>query len=137
MKKEKKQSNLSRLMYYAGGYKILTYLSWILSFISSLVALLPLVYIFFIIKEVIEAAPDFTKATSIVQNGVMAVIFAALALIIYFASLMCSHVSAFRIGSNIKRDLLKLIIKLPLGFSEEMGSGRIRKIMNDSSTAAE
>lgn len=137
MKKEKKQSNLSRLMYYAGGYKVLTYLSWVLSFISSLVALLPLVYIFFIIKEVIEVAPDFTKATSIVHNGVMAVIFAVLALIIYFASLMCSHVSAFRIGSNIKRDLLKHIIKLPLGFSEEMGSGRIRKIINDSSTAAE
>lgn len=137
MKKEKKQSNLSRLMYYAGGYKILTYLSWILSFLSSLVALLPLVYIFFIIKEVIEVAPDYAKATSIVQNGIMAVVFAALALIIYFASLMCSHVSAFRIGSNIKRDLLKHIIKLPLGFSEEMGSGRIRKIINDSSTAAE
>ena len=137
MKKDKTPSALSRLMEYAGSYKILTYLSWILSFLSALTALLPLVYIFFIIREVLEAAPDFSKATSIVHNGVMAVVFSAAALVIYFSALMCSHVSAFRIGSNIKRKLLKHISKLPLGFSDEMGSGKLRKIINDSSAAAE
>ena len=116
-------------MEYAGSYKILTYLSWILSFLSALTALLPLVYIFFIIREVLEAAPDFSKATSIVHNGVMAVVFSAAALVIYIGALMCSHVSAFRIGSNIKRRLLKHISKLPLGFSDEMGSGKLRKII--------
>ena len=124
-------------MEYAGSYKILTYLSWVLSFISALTALLPFVYIFFIIREVLEVAPDFSKANSIVHNGIMAVVFSAAALLIYFGALMCSHVSAFRIGSNIKRRLLKHITKLPLGFSDEMGSGKIRKIINDSSNAAE
>lgn len=124
-------------MEYAGSYKILTYMSWLLSFLSALTALLPLVYIFFIIREVLEVAPDFSKATSIVQNGIMAVVFSAAALVIYFSALMCSHVSAFRIGSNIKRKLLKHISKLPLGFSDEMGSGKLRKIINDSSAAAE
>ena len=81
-------------MEYAGSYKILTYMSWILSFLSALTALLPLVYIFFIIREVLEAAPDFSKATSIVHNGVMAVVFSAAALVIYIGALMCSHVSA-------------------------------------------
>ena len=124
-------------MEYAGSYKILTYMSWILSFLSALTALLPLVYIFIIIREVLEVAPDFSKATSIVQNGIMAVVFSAAALVIYFSALMCSHVSAFRIGSNIKQKLLKHISKLPLGFSDEMGSGKLRKIINDSSAAAE
>ncbi len=137
MKQQKQPSPFSRLMEYAGGYKILTYLSWILSFLSALTALLPLVYIFFIIREVLEVAPDFSKANSIVHNGVMAVVFSAIALVIYFGSLMCSHVSAFRIGSNIKRRLLCHIAKLPLGFSDEMGSGKLRKIINDSSNAAE
>lgn len=137
MKKEKKPSAFSRLMEYAGSYKTLTYLSWILSFLSALTALLPLVYIFFIIREVLQVAPDFSKATSIVHNGVMAVVFSAAALVIYIGALMCSHVSAFRIGSNIKRRLLKHISKLPLGFSDEMGSGKLRKIINDSSAAAE
>ena len=137
MKKQKQPSPLSRLMEYAGSYKILTYLSWVLSFISALTALLPFVYIFFIIREVLEVAPVFSRATSIVHNGIMAVVFSAAALLIYFGALMCSHVSAFRIGSNIKRRLLRHITKLPLGFSDEMGSGKIRKIINDSSNAAE
>lgn len=124
-------------MEYAGGYNILTYFSWILSFLSALTALLPLVYIFFIIKEVLEVAPDFSRATSIVHNGIMAVVFSAAALLINFGALMCSHVSAFRIGSNIKRSLLRHITKLPLGFSDEIGSGKLRKIINDSSNAAE
>lgn len=124
-------------MEYAGGYKILTYLSWMLSFLSALTALLPLVYIFFIIREVLEVAPDFSRATSIVHNGIMAVVFSAAALLIYFGALMCSHISAFRIGSNIKRSLLRHITKLPLGFSDEIGSGKLRKIINDSSNAAE
>ena len=134
---KKQPSPFSRLMEYAGGYKILTYLSWILSFLSALTALLPLVYIFFIIREVLEVAPDFTRATSIVHNGIMAVVFSAAALLINFGALMCSHVSAFRIGSNIKRSLLRHITKLPLGFSDDMGSGKLRKIINDSSNAAE
>ena len=134
---KKQPSPFSRLMEYAGGYKILTYLSWILSFLSALTALLPLVYIFFIIREVLEVAPDFTRATSIVHNGIMAVVFSAAALLINFGALMCSHISAFRIGSNIKRSLLRHITKLPLGFSDEMGSGKLRKIINDSSNAAE
>ena len=137
MKKEKKPSAFSRLMEYAGSYKTLTYISWILSFLSALTALLPLVYIFFIIREVLAVAPDFSKATSIVHNGVMAVVFSAIALVVYIGSLMCSHVSAFSIGSNIKRRLLKHISKLPLGLSDEIGSGKLRKIINDSSTAAE
>ncbi len=137
MKKQKQPSPFAWLMEYAGGYRILTYLSWILSFLSALTALLPLVYIFFIIREVLEVAPDFSKATSIVHNGVMAVVFSAAALLIYFGALMCSHVSAFRIGSNIKRSLLRHMTKLPLGFSDEMGSGKLRKIINDSSNAAE
>ena len=137
MKKQKQPSPFARLMEYAGGYRMLTYLSWILSFLSALTALLPLVYIFFIIREVHEVAPDFSRATSIVHNGVMAVVFSAAALLIYFGALMCSHVSAFRIGSNIKRSLLRHITKLPLGFSDEMGSGKLRKIITDSSNAAE
>ena len=137
MKQEKKSSNFSRLMGYAGNLKYLTYTSWILSFISAIMSLLPLVYVFRIIREVIEVAPDFAKATSVVHNGIMAVVFSIVTILIYFVGLMCSHVSAFRIGSNIKRELLGHIIKLPLGFSEQMGSGKIRKIINDSSTAAE
>ena len=54
----KKESNLKRLLDYAGGYKYLTIASWILSAISALVALLPFVYIWKVIREILDVSPD-------------------------------------------------------------------------------
>ncbi len=51
---KKKKGNLAELMQYAGKAKLLTYSSWVLSVISAALALVPFVYIFFIIKEVID-----------------------------------------------------------------------------------
>ncbi|MEI3163084.1 MAG: ABC transporter ATP-binding protein [Lachnospirales bacterium] len=133
----KKQSSLSKLMDYAGKYKYLTYLSWILSGISALIALLPFVYIWKIISEVLNVAPDFSKAQYMVHNGVMAVVFSAMALVIYIAGLMCSHLSAFRIATNIRIKALHHIVKLPMGFMEDFGSGKMRRIINESSAATE
>ena len=101
----KKKGNLSELMQFAGKHKYLTYLSWILSIISAALALVPFVYIFFIIKEVIEVAPDFSQATHIVFNGWMAVVFALASVVIYIAGLMCSHLSAFRIANNMRKNV--------------------------------
>lgn len=134
---KKKKGNLSELMQFAGKHKYLTYSSWVLSVISAALALVPLVYIFFIIKEVIEVAPDFSQATNIVFNGWMAVVFAFASIIIYIGALMCSHLSAFRIAGNMRKKTMKHISELPLGFIGEVGSGKVRRIVNDSSKATE
>ena len=134
---KKKKGNLSELMQFAGKHKYLTYSSWVLSVISAALALVPLVYIFFIIKEVIEVAPDFSQATNIVFNGWMAVVFAFASIIIYIGALMCSHLSAFRIAGNMRKKTMKHISELPLGFIGEAGSGKVRRIVNDSSKATE
>ncbi|MDE7071370.1 MAG: ABC transporter ATP-binding protein/permease [Clostridia bacterium] len=134
---KKKKSNLSELMQFAGNHKFLTYSSWILSVISATLALVPFVYIFFIIKEVIEVAPDFSNATHIVFNGWMAVAFALGSIIVYFGALMCSHLSAFRIAGNMRKTTMNHISELPLGFIGEAGSGKVRRIVNESSRATE
>lgn len=134
---KKKKGNLSELMQFAGKHKYLTYSSWVLSVISAALALVPFVYIFFIIKEVIEVAPDFSQATNIVFNGWMAVVFAFASIIIYIGALMCSHLSAFRIAGNMRKKTMKHISELPLGFIGEAGSGKVRRIVNDSSKATE
>lgn len=128
---------MSELMQFAGKHKYLTYSSWILSVISAALALVPLVYIFFIIKEVIEVAPDFSQAENIVFNGWMAVVFALASIVIYIAGLMCSHLSAFRIANNMRKKMLTHVAQLPLGFIGEQGSGKIRRIINDSGKATE
>lgn len=133
----KKNKNLSELMGYAGKHKYLTYSSLILSVISSVFSLLPFVFIFFVIKEVIEVAPNYSEAVHVVHNGWMAVLFALISIVIYVGALMCSHLSAFRIAGNMRKTLMAHIAKLPLGFIGEMGSGKIRRIVNDSSAATE
>ena len=132
-----KNKNLSELMSYAGKHKYLTYSSLILSVVSAILTLLPFVFIFFIIKEVIEVAPNYSQAVHVVHNGWMAVLFAIISLVIYIGALMCSHMSAFRIAGNMRKKLMAHIAKLPLGFIGEMGSGKIRRIVNDSSAATE
>lgn len=133
----KKNKNLSELMRYAGNHKYLTYSSLILSVISAVFALLPFVFIFLVIKEVIEVAPNYSEAVRVVHNGWMAVLFALISIVIYVGALMCSHLSAFRIAGNMRKTLMEHIAKLPLGFIGEMGSGKIRRIVNDSSAATE
>lgn len=133
----KKNKNLSELMGYAGKHKYLTYASLILSVISAFFALLPFVFVFFIIKEVIEITPNYSEAVDIVQNGWLAVLFALISIVIYISGLLCSHLSAFRIAGNMRKILMSHIAKLPLGFVGEMGSGKIRRIVNDSSAATE
>ena len=133
----KKQSNLSRLLTIAGSYRYLTYASWILSAISALIALVPYYFIWQVMREVLEVAPDFSRAQNLTHNGWMAVLFAVIAVLVYIAGLMCSHLGAFRIATNLRLQSMNHIVKLPLGFAEHFGSGKLRKIVNESSAATE
>ena len=133
----KRPSNLSRLLGYAGRHRYLTYASWILSAVSALIALVPYWYIWRIMQEALEVAPNFEKAENLTQNGFMAVLYAVLAVLVYIAGLMCSHMGAFRIATNMRIQTMRHIVKLPLGFAESFGSGKLRKIVNESSAATE
>ncbi len=133
----KKQSNLKRLLGYAGRHRYLSYASWVLSAASALVALVPYVFIWRIMQAVLAAAPDFSRAQGLVRNGWLAVLFAGIAVLIYIAGLMCSHMGAFRVATNLRIEAMRHIVKLPLGAAEAFGSGRLRKIVNESSAAAE
>ena len=133
----KKQSNLKRLLGYAGRHRYLSYASWVLSAASALVALVPYVFVWRIMQAVLAAAPDFSRAQGLVRNGWLAVLFAGIAVLIYIAGLMCSHMGAFRVATNLRIETMRHIVKLPLGAAEAFGSGRLRKIVNESSAAAE
>lgn len=133
----KMQSNLSRLMGYAGKYRILTYLSWVLSAASALLALVPFWYIWRILKEVIEVAPHYENAVSVTHDGWMAVAFATTAILIYITGLMCSHLAAFRIATNLRLAMTRHIATLPLGTIEQFGSGKLRRTISETAGAAE
>lgn len=135
--KTKKQSALSRLMDIAGEHKYLVYLSWILAVLSAWIALVPFYDVWRIIKEILEVKPDYANATHITAYGWQAVEFALLAMAAYIVALMCSHKAAFRVQSNMRVSMMEHIMKLPLGYVESQGTGKIRKVVNDSSAATE
>lgn len=133
----KKKSDLQKLLDYAGNFRWLTYASWVLSVISALLALVPFIYIWKIIKEVLDVAPNYENATSLTHNGIMAVVFAVGAMLVYIGALMCSHIAAFRVQANIRKDAMHHIATLPLGFMDGIGSGKMRKTVNEASAATE
>ena len=122
---------------YAGRYKYLTFASLFLSGASAVLALMPFVYIWFMIRDVIDAAPNFAQAENLAYYGWMAVLFAVLAILVYVAGLMCSHIAAFRVAANIRKETLDHVVKLPVGAFDEIGSGKVRKIIDESSAATE
>lgn len=133
----KKESSLSKLFVYAGKFRYLTIASWILSVISVWLALVPFYYIWRIMKEVLSVAPDFGKAAHLKEYGWAAVGFAILSMLVYVCALMCSHLAAFRVQANIRTSLMRHILTLPMGFLDKDGTGKIRKIVNESSAATE
>ena len=85
----------------------------------------------------LDVAPNFSSATGLVHNGIMAMIFAIVSFLVYISALMCSHLAAFRVATNMRVAVTEHIAKLPLGFADSFGSGKLRKIRNDSTGATE
>ena len=136
--KAKGKGNLSVLMDYAGRRRVLTYLSWVLSAVSALTALVPFVFVWLIVREVIQANGNFAAVQgSLSVYGWWAVGSALISMLVYFAALMCSHVAAFRVAGNMRKKAMRHIGTLPIGFMNSLGSGRVRRIVNESSGATE
>ena len=135
--KTKKKSAFSKLMELAGNHKYFSYISFVLAVISAWIALIPFYDVWRIIKEIIEVRPDFNKAVHITSYGWQAVGFALLSMVFYIAALMCSHKAAFKVQANMRVYMMEHIMKLPLGYVESKGTGKIRKIVTDSSAATE
>ena len=133
----KKKSDLSRLMDYAGRFRYFTYASWVLAAVSALLALVPFLYIWKMLRDVLDVAPDYASAVNIPHYGWMAVLFAILSYLVYIGALLCSHTSAFRVATNLRLEAAEHLAKLPLGFTETFGSGKLRKIIQESTGAAE
>lgn len=135
--KDKKQSAMSRLMDMAGNHKYFSYASCVLAAISAWIALIPFYDVWRMIKEILEVRPDFSKATHITSYGWQAVGFELLAMAFYIAALMCSHKAAFRVQANMRMKMMEHIMRLPLGYVEAEGTGKIRKVVTESSAATE
>lgn len=137
MAEQKTSKPTKRLFEYADNYKYLTIASWVLATVSAFIALVPFYYIWRLIKEVIRVSPDFDRAQNLSAYGWCAVGSAVLAMLIYMGGLICSHLAAFHVQATMRSRLMRHIMLLPLGSMDEDGSGKVRKIINESSAATE
>lgn len=138
-KKEKKKEGggIGELLAYAGDRKFLTYLGMGLSAVSQLLSFGPYVCIWFVARDLIAAAPNWSEATDIAVYGWWAVGFALASIVVYFAGLMCTHLAAFRCASNIRKMTSEHLLKLPLGYFDTHATGELRRIVDGCAASTE
>ncbi len=135
--KEKKQSDISVLLGYAGSYKGLTYLGLGLSGIAMILGMAPYVCIWLAARDLIAVAPDWTAASGVGRWGWLAFAFAVAGIAVYFAALMCTHLAAFRTASNIRKQGMAHLMKTPLGFFDSNASGLLRNRLDGAASETE
>lgn len=111
--------------------KILYPFALLFSSLSSIAGIAPFIYVWFIVRELFADTSKISYDT-VKHYALMAVIFSAASVVLYFSALICSHLVAFRIEGNIRRITMKKLLKLPLGFFDKNPTGRIRKIIDDN-----
>lgn len=135
--KEKKENNVAVLLSYAGSHRGLTFLGLTLSAISMLLSMAPYICIWLVARDLIAAAPDWTRAQDVARYGWMAFAFAFAGIVLYFAGLMCTHLAAFRTAANIRKQGIAHVMKAPLGYFDANASGLIRGRLDSAAADTE
>ena len=135
--KEKKKSDLTVLLGYAGSYKGLTFLGLGLSAVAMALGMAPYICIWLVARDLIAVAPNWTQAAGVAGYGWMAFGYAVAGIAVYFAALMCTHLAAFRTASNIRKQGMAHLMKTPLGFFDSNASGLIRNRLDGAASETE
>lgn len=114
-----------------GKRKVLLPAAMLLSALSALAGLLPYILIWLIVRELLEHG-EITSSGNVVTYAWWAAGMAVASIVLYFAALMSSHLAAFRVESNLRKEAMRQIVRMPLGFFDINTSGRIRKIIDDN-----
>lgn len=134
---EKKESAVSRLMAYAGNYRGLMVFGLALSALAMILGMLPYICIWLVVRDLVAVAPNWTQAAEIENYGWMAFAFAVAGILIYFAALMCTHLTAFRTAANIRKQGMAKMMKAPLGFFDSNASGLLRNRLDGAAAETE
>ena len=133
MGKTEKFDHMKLIRNYAGGHKNLITLGRCIAALSAILVLIP----YYDLWKIISIAVNNEDTGRISHYAWQAVILTVASLLIYIAALLCTHIAAFRVQANMRSALMRRIITLPLGVFDDDGTGRIRRIVNDSTAATE
>ena len=133
----KQESGMNVLFRLAGKNKTLIILSLILSALSSALGLITYVEIWKVIKTVFDGWQSGIDTNAAVACGIKAVAFSVGSMLINFIALIFSHKAAFGTSANMKKLAVESMMHLPIGYFRNIGSGKLRKIIEDSTTQTE
>ena len=125
-------STLNRFKHYMGKRKVLMPFSLTLSALSSLIGLVPYFLIWIIIRKYFHL--DILPGMSITQCAWWAVGAAVLCVLVYYGALILSHLAAFRVESNMRKEAMEKVVHMPMGFFNGTTMGRIRKVIDDNAS---
>ena len=125
--KNKKKSILKRLLPYAGKKGVLLYIAMIMSAISGIMVLMPMVFIHRIVNNLI--LNETANFVYVRENSIYAAAFAISGLLIYLIGLILSHIFAFEVEDNIIKTSVKKLMNKPLGYFDNKESGKIRNVI--------
>ncbi len=134
MEDKKQKPNVMKLIRpYAGSHMALITLGRILAAVSALVAMIP----FYDLWRIIRIAVSGENPEQIKALGWQAVGITVLGMLLYICALMCTHIAAFRVQANMRSALMHHCMNLPMGVFDKEGTGKIRRIVTDSTAATE
>ena len=129
-KAPKQRNAVFRLLDYAGNRKALVVLGCALSAINAVLSVMPLVCVWFVVRDLIAVYPQWDQAQGALSWAVAAVAFAVASIAVYFAGLMSTHIAAFRIAANMRKAALRHIARAPLGYLDTVPSGHLRRVID-------
>ena len=138
-KETKPKTGLARCMELASGRKGLIFLSAALSSLAAVASFIPYLAVYFMIRLIFGAFPDFDALDmgSVMGYGWMALAGIIANILLYFLAIFCSHIAAFGTLYDLKVLFADHITKIPLGYHLTIGSGRLRKIMDENIESVE
>ncbi len=133
-KKIKPKTGLARCMELASDRRGLIFLSALLSSLAAIASFIPYVAVYFIICSIIWVYPDLGQldVLTVMGYGWMALAGIAANILLYFLAILNSHMAAFGTLYKLKVNFANHITKIPLGYHLTIGSGRLRKIMDEN-----
>lgn len=107
--------------------------SVVLSAVNGLLSLVPFIFLWLVVRTLLTADGNLAD-TPVWDYAIAAFAVSVANVLLYFAALMLSHLSAFRIETNMRRTAMKRLMCVPLGFFDTQNTGRMRKIIDEDSS---
>ena len=135
--KSRQRNPLARLLDFAGSARKYTVFGCVLSGVNALCSIAMLVCVWFVLRDLVAAAPDFARAAQAPAWGLAAMGFGIGGLAVYFGALMLTHIAAFRTAKNMRMALLEHLSRVPLGFFSARSTGELRRVIENATGLTE